>query len=94
MTAITPFGIPLEFFLFGTTLFGVAVFHHHTLAVALTGLAAIVAYKLGFSGFHAGCACAPPMASSIVITRSARLMSAHPDRRVHRASADTRNRRR
>ena len=54
MTAITPFGIPLEFFLFGTTLLGVAVFHHHTLRVALTGLAAIVAYKLGFSGFHAG----------------------------------------
>ena len=54
MTAINPFGIPLEFFLFGATLFGVAVFHHHTLAVALTGLATIIAYKLGFTGFNAG----------------------------------------
>ena len=54
MTAITPFGIPLEVFIFGATLFGVAVFHHHTLAVALTGLATLIAYKLGFTGFHAG----------------------------------------
>ena len=54
MTAISPFGIPLEFFLFGATLLGVAVFHHHTLAVALSGLATIIAYKLAFTGFHAG----------------------------------------
>ena len=45
------FGIPLDFFLFGFTLLGVAVFHHHTLQVALTGLAAITLYKLGFADF-------------------------------------------
>ena len=35
------FGIPVDFILFGLTLLGVALFHHHTLAVALTGLAAV-----------------------------------------------------
>ena len=35
------FGIPVDFILFAVTLLGVAVFHHHTLYVALTGLAAI-----------------------------------------------------
>jgi Na+/H+ antiporter NhaD/arsenite permease-like protein len=44
-------GIPLDFILFGLTLLGVAVFHHHTLAVAVTGLAVITAYKLGFGDF-------------------------------------------
>ena len=44
MTPITPFGIPLEFVLFAATLLGVALFHHHTLAVALTGLAALIGY--------------------------------------------------
>ena len=48
------FGIPLDFILFALTLLGVALFHHHTLAVALTGLVVIVAYKLGFTGFNAG----------------------------------------
>jgi hypothetical protein len=33
--------IPVEFVLFGMTLLGVAVFHRHTLKVALLGLAAI-----------------------------------------------------
>ncbi len=47
-------GIPIEFFLFGLTLLGVALFHHHTLRVALTGLAAIVLYKLVFTGFKTG----------------------------------------
>jgi Na+/H+ antiporter NhaD/arsenite permease-like protein len=32
----------------------VALFHRHTLAVALTGLAAIIAYKLAFTGFKDG----------------------------------------
>jgi Na+/H+ antiporter NhaD/arsenite permease-like protein len=32
----------------------VALFHRHTLAVALTGLAAIIAYKLAFTGFKGG----------------------------------------
>jgi Na+/H+ antiporter NhaD/arsenite permease-like protein len=48
------FGIPIDFFLFGLTLLGVAVFHHYTLRVALTGLAAIVIYKIAFTGFKTG----------------------------------------
>ncbi|MBR0692962.1 SLC13 family permease [Bradyrhizobium lablabi] len=51
LTPIIVFGIPLDFILFGLTLLGVALFHHHTLAVALSGLAAIVVYKLLFTGF-------------------------------------------
>ena len=47
-------GVPIEFVLFGLTLAGVALFHHHTLYVALIGLAAIVLYKLGFTGFKTG----------------------------------------
>jgi Na+/H+ antiporter NhaD/arsenite permease-like protein len=46
--------VPAEFFLFGATLFGVALFHHRTFTVAVTGLLAIIAYKLAFTGFHAG----------------------------------------
>ena len=44
-------GVPVEFFLFAATLAGVAVFHHHTLRVALIGLAVITGYKLAFSSF-------------------------------------------
>jgi Na+/H+ antiporter NhaD/arsenite permease-like protein len=47
-------GIPVDFILFGLTLLGVALFHHHTLAVALSGLAAITIYKLAFTGFKFG----------------------------------------
>ena len=47
-------GIPVDFILFALTLLGVAIFHHHTLAVALAGLATIVAYKLIFTGFKFG----------------------------------------
>jgi Na+/H+ antiporter NhaD/arsenite permease-like protein len=47
-------GIPIDFILFAMTLLGVALFHHHTLRVALTGLAAIVLYKLAFTGFKFG----------------------------------------
>jgi len=36
--------------LFALPLLGVAVLHHHTLGVALAGLAAIVVYKLAFTG--------------------------------------------
>ncbi|MGZ8308980.1 MAG: citrate transporter, partial [Rhodoplanes sp.] len=42
-------GIPVDFILFGLTLLGVALFHHHTLSVALAGLAIIVGYKLAFT---------------------------------------------
>ena len=48
------FGIPVEFILFALTLLGVALFHNHTLRVGLSGLAAITAYKLAFTGFKAG----------------------------------------
>jgi Na+/H+ antiporter NhaD/arsenite permease-like protein len=47
-------GIPVDFTLFALTLLGVALFHHHTLPVALTGLATIVVYKLIFTGFKYG----------------------------------------
>jgi len=47
-------GVPIEFVLFGLTLLGVALFHHHTLKVALVGLASITAYKLAFTGFKHG----------------------------------------
>ena len=48
------FGIPVDFILFALTLIGVALFHRHTLQVALTGLATIVLYKLAFTGFKTG----------------------------------------
>jgi Na+/H+ antiporter NhaD/arsenite permease-like protein len=44
-------GIPLDFILFALTLLGVALFHHHTLQVALTGLAVITLYKLSLGDF-------------------------------------------
>ena len=44
--------IPLEFVFFGLTLAGVAIFHRHTLVVALAGLAVITFYKVAFVGFH------------------------------------------
>jgi Na+/H+ antiporter NhaD/arsenite permease-like protein len=47
-------GIPIDFILFALTLLGVALFHRHTLYVALAGLAAITLYKLGFTGFKTG----------------------------------------
>ncbi len=48
------FGIPVDFILFALTLFGVALFHHHVLKVALTGLAVIAIYKILLTGFKAG----------------------------------------
>src|SRR4026207_1968839 len=47
-------GIPVDFILFALTLLAVAALHHYTLPVAPTGLAAIVAYKLIFTGFKFG----------------------------------------
>ncbi|MBL7959958.1 citrate transporter, partial [bacterium] len=44
--------IPFEFILFALTLFGVALFHHYVLQVALTGLTAILIFKLGFTNFN------------------------------------------
>ena len=56
MTSTLPtlLGIPIDFILFALTLAGVALFHHHTLRVAVTGLAVITLYKLFFTGFAAG----------------------------------------
>jgi len=54
MEPILVFGIPLDFILFALTLLGVALFHHKTLQVALTGLATIIVYKLVFTGFKHG----------------------------------------
>jgi Na+/H+ antiporter NhaD/arsenite permease-like protein len=56
MIAAVPAAIPFEFVLFGLTLLGVAVFHRHSLSVALTGLAAILVYKLLAGHFPAGLA--------------------------------------
>lgn len=47
-------GIPVDFILFALTLLGVALFHHYTLYVALTGLATISLYKILFTGFKTG----------------------------------------
>jgi Na+/H+ antiporter NhaD/arsenite permease-like protein len=44
-------GIRIEFILFAITLIGVAVFHHKTMYVALTGLAIILILKYGFTDF-------------------------------------------
>lgn len=46
------FGVPVDFFLFVATLLGVALFHHRTMQVALTGLILITGYKLGFTSFE------------------------------------------
>lgn len=45
-------GIPFEFILFALTLLGVALFHHYVLQVALSGLTAILIFKLGFTSFN------------------------------------------
>ena len=48
------FGVPFDFVLFALTLLGIALFHRHTLPIALTGLGIITAYKLTFTGFKDG----------------------------------------
>jgi Na+/H+ antiporter NhaD/arsenite permease-like protein len=45
-------GVPVDFFLFALMLMGVAIFHHHSLRVAVLGLVVITSYKLAFSPFH------------------------------------------
>lgn len=49
-----PLGIPFDFVLFAATLVGVALFHRHTLQVALLGLGLITGYKLEATGFPEG----------------------------------------
>ena len=48
------FGIPFDFVLFAFTLLGIALFHRHTLPIALAGLGVITGYKLTFTGFKDG----------------------------------------
>ena len=52
--ATVALGAPVDFVIFGLMLAGVALFHHHTLHVALAGLATSVAYKLVATGFATG----------------------------------------
>jgi len=46
--------VPIEFLLFAAVLLGVALFHHHTLRIALTGAIVITLYKIVFSPFKTG----------------------------------------
>jgi Na+/H+ antiporter NhaD/arsenite permease-like protein len=46
--------VPVEFILFAAVLLGVALFHHHTLRIALTGAIVIALYKILFSPFKTG----------------------------------------
>lgn len=48
------YGVRVEFILFGLTLLGVALFHHHTLRIAIGGAVVISLYKIVFTGFHGG----------------------------------------
>jgi len=47
-------GVPLDFVLFALVLLGVALFHAHTLKVAVTGAIVITVYQLLATGFKAG----------------------------------------
>jgi Na+/H+ antiporter NhaD/arsenite permease-like protein len=46
--------IPVDFILFALMLVGVAIFHHHTMKVAVTGLVVVTIFKLLFSPFAEG----------------------------------------
>ncbi|MBL8510840.1 MAG: citrate transporter [Betaproteobacteria bacterium] len=46
--------MPVDFVLFALTLVGVALFHAHTLRVAVTGALVIALYKMVFTGFNTG----------------------------------------
>jgi len=46
--------IPVDFILFALMLVGVALFHHHTMKVAVTGLLVITIFKVLFSPFAEG----------------------------------------
>ena len=53
-SSVMPFGVPVEFLLFGAMLLGVAMVKRGTLYVSLGGLAAILAYQAAFSAFPTG----------------------------------------
>jgi Na+/H+ antiporter NhaD/arsenite permease-like protein len=46
--------VPIEFILFGLVLAGVALFHKHTMAIAITGAVTIALYKIVVSPFRTG----------------------------------------
>ncbi len=46
--------VPIEFILFGFVLAGVALFHLHTLRIAVTGVIVIALYKIIASPFETG----------------------------------------
>ena len=48
------FGVPVDFLLFAMTLIGVALFHHKTLHVALTGLSVVTLYNVFIGSFREG----------------------------------------
>lgn len=54
--------IPVDFLLFAVTLFGIALFHRHTLAIAVGGLSVISLWKIGYSPFAEGAGAAGWMA--------------------------------
>lgn len=54
MQEILLLGVPLAFVLFAATLLGIACFHKYALPVALAGLAVVLAYRLGITGFETG----------------------------------------
>ena len=47
-------GVPIDFILFALMLLGVALFHHHTLKIAVAGLGVITLFKLLVSPFAEG----------------------------------------
>ena len=47
-------GIPIDFILFALTLVCVALFHHHTLPIAVGGLVVISIFKIAASPFNEG----------------------------------------
>ena len=46
--------VPVDFILFALILLGIALFNHHTLRVAVWGLAGVTLYKVVFTGFAQG----------------------------------------
>src|SRR6478736_2237824 len=47
-------GVPIDFVLFALTLMGVALFHRHTLPIAVGGMIVISLFKIAFSPFAEG----------------------------------------
>jgi Na+/H+ antiporter NhaD/arsenite permease-like protein len=46
--------VPIDFILFALILLGIALFHRHTMPIAVCGLLAVTIYKLAFTGFAQG----------------------------------------